>query len=505
MPITSAVALTLSLSLFGVVHAAKPAPQPPPVTAASEDGAAMLRKALAAIQANDLDLATRVLDELLASASFPALTSDQRYWTTLLAGSVASDQRRYDDAKRLLIAATSFKQASEKAWLGRLDVALQLNDSADAALSVEHISRRWPESVGDLNEYAIHEIARNLGKPGRETAYRTFLESLFDAGWMPAETIPDSYWVDLAGLLVANKQLPKAIQVALRVDDPHDIVAMRVDRRFDVIAKKQPGIFDIDRAIERTAEKDEERVKKNPGLLAPLVRRQSSLFDVLQFERVIEIADRVIGSLDGNEGSKVYKDFDARYVWILDQRAQALAKLGEWDEAVRQREKAARRPEHGGMNVSQVINLADLYNALGRANDAREAIGEIGQMSPYGRMQLEMVRLRAATTLGDEKAAADSLTFLREHRDEAIGTWQEALLCSGDIEGAAKLLVERLQQDGRRSSALLSVQNWAEAAMTPQLKKRSELWKSLIARPEVQAAIQKVGRTESFRLAEERT
>jgi len=507
MPGTIAAVL-LSASLAATSASGTPAQQDETHATAQADGSAQaeapLRNAYAAVTDGNLDLAARLLDEQMGAPGFASLGESTRYRFNLLAGYVAVKRERPDQGLRFLTVATAFDQADADDWFMRADAAMASENMDEAARSIAHLLRRWPAQVASLNEYSVYRILGKLNGSDRQARRREFLESLFDANWTPAETVPDECWVSLAGLLLAAGDTAKALKVARHIDDPRQVASMRVDRRFDALAKIDGALFDVDSATRRTGKKDKERARRNPELLRPVTMQTSNQLDAAQYRQAVERLDRVVALVQGRDGSALYKDFDAQYPWIIDQRAEALARLGQWDEAVRQREKAARRPEHGGMNVSQVINLAELYNQLGRANDAREAIEEIGPVSSYGRMQVEMVRLQAAVTMDDRKAADTALDYLRSHREDAIGTLQYALIIDNDIEAAAHLIIERLGRDDWRSDALLSAQNWLEPARTPILAEQAERWKRLFARADVRAAVDKVGRRESFRLAEAR-
>lgn len=65
---------------------------------------------------------------------------------------------------------------------------------------------------------------------------------------------------------------------------------------------------------------------------------------------------------------------------------------------------------------------------------------------------------------------------------------------------ATPSLIERLEDKDLRSAALLSVQDYAVPLRTPRQAESDKRRRALLARPDVQAAIQKVGRIESYKL-----
>ncbi|MGA8277665.1 MAG: hypothetical protein WB784_05680 [Rhodanobacteraceae bacterium] len=213
------------------------------------------------------------------------------------------------------------------------------------------------------------------------------------------------------------------------------------------------------------------------------------------------LSDSVIAPADNGNGANAFKDFNEYYVWILDNRSRALQGLGRWDDAVTQLRKASRRPENGAINVSQALNLGALYADLDRPDEALAAVSDLGTVSPYGRMQLEQVRLMASIKREDELAVDTHLAFMREHRADAIGTYQRALLAANRMDAAATFLIELLRSEVWRGRALTAMQEYAGVPMAPSTMVTNARWHAVIARPGVQSELTKVGRIEQINLA----
>jgi hypothetical protein len=151
--------------------------------------------------------------------------------------------------------------------------------------------------------------------------------------------------------------------------------------------------------------------------------------------------------------------------------------------------------------VSQAINLGVLYNEMGRPDDALQAVHGIdwsGDISPYGRVQLQYVRFQAYLQKGNEAETRDILTWMRDHQDDAIATVQATLLEVGDVEGAAELFKKRLRDADERADALSEVQQYAQASRTARREQLNALGEVLLARADVVAAIVEVGRREKL-------
>jgi hypothetical protein len=170
--------------------------------------------------------------------------------------------------------------------------------------------------------------------------------------------------------------------------------------------------------------------------------------------------------------------------------------LGRWDDAVIQMKAASRLKEGGSANVSQVINLGELYNRLERPADARADLKEVGTMSSFGEMERADAELSAALQLGDSAESTRLLDYMREHQDEAIASYEDALIMANRLDDAAKLLISRLEDPEKRIPALMAVQHYDESgppASLPRARELTRRWTEVTSRADVRSAIAKVG------------
>jgi len=216
---------------------------------------------------------------------------------------------------------------------------------------------------------------------------------------------------------------------------------------------------------------------------------------------MLAATDEVVSEIAStNFPQRLYSDFSDQYRRLLEARSTALQRLARPEEAVKDQLAASRMTEEGLKNVSQVIDLAELYCQLNRPREALTAIGDLGALSDYGRMQLEGVRLRAARQLNDEAQAARSMKFIAQHRADSPLTYEHALVRGGQMDAAAQSLIARLLDPKQRQDALRSVQDFP---LVPGIDAEQDItvqWKALIARADVQADVRKVGRAESYRI-----
>lgn len=487
-------------------HAPAPAQSAGPVAASTAITQTVLAGLRDAAQNNAED-ATAELYKALYDSRFAQLPEELRYKTLFTLGALArQDDDRQAEAHGLLVRATAFVQADGEAWLDRLATAYAINDYVDSAHSLVTIAQHWPDTLNKVADQPVYILDTKLTADKAQTTTRqAMLQALFDARWKDRDGEPSILWRELTSLLLAQGKPAQASTVALRITSARIILSMRVDKRFDAVIQRAPQAFDVDQAMTAELAAARAEVASHPDQLRPLTTLQTLLLDTCQFEQVLAVSDDAVATVRAGKGKSTYADFEDRYVWVLDQRARALMRLGQWDAAGEQWAVAARRPEQGAMNVSQIINLGDYYANRMQPARALDTVSELGSMSPYGRMNLELVKLKAAMEQHDHPAVDRHLAYMRAHNTDAMDIWQQALLVSGDLDGATDLLVQRLQDDAWRNSALVDMQHYAKVRMTPLYIKVNRRWDKIIARPAVQKILKQVGRIESFHLGPDQT
>jgi tetratricopeptide (TPR) repeat protein len=462
------------------------------------DAAVMVQKAFDAINHNNVTSAQSELNIAIHAKGFAGLTDDVRYRALLVASLLAEQDGRHNKAHDLAVRATAFHEADDTAWTTRLSSAIATDDWNDAGRSVAMLARRWPGQLDKFLPGATLQLHYLLKQAHDADTDREMLDALFDAGWKARGVEPSALWRDLALMHLERHEMARAATVALRVTSGQVALSMLVDRRFDPITLKHPGAFHVDRLIAAEIKAAQARIKAHPDRLRPITDLQELFLITGQYPRVLSISDAAVANAEKGDGKKTYKDFGDRYNWVLDNRSRAYKREGHWDDAVQTEALAVRIPEMGGINVSQSINLGELYADLDQPDKASNAIAELGDLTPIGCMQLESVKLQIAIDRKDNKAIASAMAYLRKHHAEDMDTWEDTLLLRGKLDEAAALLIERLQNPAWRSEALVDMQRYVPVAETPVDKIIQDNLDTVTARPDVVAAMRKVGRVERF-------
>ena len=261
-----------------------------------------------------------------------------------------------------------------------------------------------------------------------------------------------------------------------------------------------PARLDVEAAKVRQLERLRGAAERQPGLLRHATAVVQALLDFGFPQEALAEADRVL-ALQAADRFR-YTDEDDQSGWLLNARGTALEALGRDAEAGEALRLAAAPGPDGRPDVGAAINHGFLRCRLGQPKEALQAIQGLGNLSPYGRMQLEMVRLIASDQLGDAAAVAKARGWLEAHRADSPTAWQRSLVVLGALDAAAAVYLERLEDPFLRSDALLYAQELDRWPGTPTTTRWRVAKAALLARPEVAAALARKGRVERFRLAE---
>lgn len=447
--------------------------------------------------------AGELLESVIRSEDFSAADSAVQFRAFLFASLAAAARQDYLSAHEFMMAATQYSQATPEQWMLRARYAAIVEDVADAGASLTAVAELRPaELQKDENQQFTSRVGWQLS---RQTALRSQFVALLNALFAARFTLsyglqPSGLWQELILDALQRQDLARAREVVTRVDDTSSLLAMRIDKRFDALVQAEPARFDLAAAMKRRSEALKAIVAEHPRKLSPLISYDYALMDEGRYQEVLKLTDAALKKVAKAKGKNPpYDDLDESLNWIYNHKASALRSLGKWSEALVVMEKARLESEHGSPNVSQAINLGSHYIDAGQPQKALGVLGDIDwarSMSAYGRMQLQYVRYRAYLQLDDQEEARNVLAYLREHHEDAEDTWLLAMLASGDLDGAAALMISQLHDPQTRASTLRDAQEYRLLPLQPRMEEARARWEKLVTRADVMAAINEVGRRE---------
>jgi hypothetical protein len=402
-----------------------------------------------------------------------------------------------------LLRAVLLPQAGQKEWSELTTAANYLKHDADSVRGLIKLAQSWPDNAAALDERvvidAVHAV-KSLGHDAQLEAYWALYTARFKFKW---DIEPSAAWRDLVLLLLEKDRLTDAVAVAARINSAEVLMGMRADRRFDAVVAANPAHFDIEAAAHEELRAVQESSDTYPQILELKIAVVMALRQLHDYGAMLAAADELMSEVEStNFPQKLFKDsdYDDEYRWLLNVRAIALDRLGQTEQAVAQMQAASRLTEEGAKNVSQAINLGFLFCRLNRPNDALAAIVEVGPVSSLGGVEVEIVRLEAAVQLKDVSQVDKSMRFLQAHRADAPADFERALVLTGQWDLAAQDLIGQLLDPAKRQDALKTVQDYAPIPEPAWEQEFDQKWRTLIARNDVQAAIAKVGRADTYRL-----
>jgi tetratricopeptide (TPR) repeat protein len=455
---------------------------------------------------NELAGAIELLKPVVANPIFSQLSDQEQRLAYLVLGEAELNSEDPQEALSMLKLATQSLAAQGEDWHWRLDAAYRTRNYDDCVISLTTIAQRWPDSLSEVTDSAIVSIGLHAANTSDDAAI-TLLAPLHAAKRHSEdrfEQTADGLWFDLARAYIDRGDIAAAVPVLNDVSDVGVIISIHMDRRFDSVVARNPSHFDVRAAFSSEIEELQAASAAAPNKLEGV----NALADILiisnRAEDALKLLDAAVDKGRPADGvPATFDDYDARLNWTLNNRARALFVLGRIQEGLDAMQHGARRPENGNVNASQVINLAESFDSLGRPHDALDAVSDLSTTvtSPFGKMELFGAKACADAQLNDQVNLNVELDYMRGHSADDPGALLGALLCASDSEGAAKLIIAELRDSSARDTMLYLLQDFIIPTNEPPINKAQRL--QLIAvrsRPDVTAAISLVGRISSYPL-----
>lgn len=489
LAVTAVIALAAALPVQGVGQsknlrdkATRESPSERPVT---QDASMAL---MLAVQ-GDVRPACDAMDAVLEDPRVEALGTTQHAELRMLASFVYGQCGRMGDA---------VKQAQASAALDRTPNAVMMvavyGDAAGqhdvAAESLVAFVREWPEDA----EMRMVQIAWSTYRawsdaPARQ---RAFLQALFDARLDPSDTDVSDLWFELARLHLDAGDVAAAKAVAAEMKGLRNANKMRVDRRFDPVLADAPQLGDYKAQAARLLDSLRTKQEDAPRAMPLRVAIAEEMVLLGDYPAALAyIDDTLAGVRGGSEeewGSVEYAAF------LLRVRASAHLRQGKPQQAIEDFEMASMFVPPGGVDVPRLM-LGDALCDLGRPKDAEAAADiDAGGVSWLTRVS-QLIRVCAAAGAGDTARARALADALREvAKVDEQGLVVTAYLHVGDVDAAAPLYIAALDNPAERSEMLVWAQKDRRLEPMPGLVAYRKALDAMMARPDVQAALQKYGR-----------
>lgn len=458
----------------------------------------MLQRAVALAQSGDSAGVVATLRPLVEARQFGALPERERFAGTYLLGAALYDMEQWSEAHALVQRAASFSLATGEVWRLRFWTGVRAQDWSDAIDTMEALSRRWPERLGEVHEEAVSFLiqrARAMETP--DAREYQLLAALRRAGWESSDPFVDmSYrWRTLTRLSIDRGELEEARAVAADVHAPAALIGMRIDRRFDAVAPAVAGAENFAAMLEAYLQQRRAIAAAHPDELGGLLDVVHLLVALDRNAEALAMLAPARARIEA--GAAPYEDQAEWANWVYDYEARALMQLGRGDEALAALQRGANLGEDTGPNVSQSINYAHLLMRVGRYDEALAALDAVPEefVSAYGWMNANLVRACALAEQGETEAANAVLEAMRARAADSRRVLTEAELCFGNVEQAAAVFIAALDDPRDREAALLDAQRTLPPTALSAFDRRMDAhFEAMLAREDVRAAVERYGR-----------
>jgi tetratricopeptide (TPR) repeat protein len=448
---------------------------------------------------------------IVASPSFDALSDAQKLSLWGFGADCAWKSGNLELALEDARHGTALPDAPDWLWRMRLVASVALTRPNDAADAVESIVRARPAAITTMDATILTEIVGDLVvRFQRPDIASRLLGALEAANYQaPGLNKADRLWFDFALIELAAGHADHASALMKHVTRSDLLLQARLDARFSNLVAANPGQFDVTAAMNAELAAKLAGMKEHPDSLAQVLTVSASLRSL---ERSDEALAVVQGALDrlaaAGPSTTAFADQKRWTYGAHRQKALILTELGRADEAVAALGEGAEASPSGGVNVAQAIDHAGFLIMAGHPAEALQGLASpvfdqaVPQLSPNQVAYVHYDRACADAMLGRSAASASELDFLAAHRDYSEEGGLAALLCADKEDAFAADMIARLADPYLRGDVLQWLCEYDVPTQYPPIEKTMNARLAAIReRPDVQAAVAKVGHTERFHLS----
>ncbi len=489
----AAAALALCLAV-GTGADAKTASKPSRETRATD-----LQRLGEALERRDCPTVLRLGPPVVDAPADPAVPEAAKSYVLQMLSYCESKEGSKDRAYAYALRATEIDSGPDMSWQLRYFAEIELEKWEQAVATVEAMSQGRGATLNAMPMSVLWTLDNALKEKGSKDFRMRLLAVLASDAYDPDELfVPaDDFRLSYARVLADGGDRERARALALALRDPLSIAQASLDLRFRAFF---PGEVDVRAAAERQLALHREAMALHPDRLRAVWEASQNL---RQLGRVQEALD-LLRSAEAKLGEPdAYVDLENQASWFWDNLARTYLMLGRFDDAMAAYAKGGSAEEQGGLNVSQLLNMAGTQIEFGRNEEALRTVAVFDDpkrvRSPYGEMVLRWIRGCAHAFSGRRELAANDLAYAKAHEKDNRAATIRLLLCTGDMDGAAAATIMRLDDPETRGDALMGFSDFDD----PPVKAPDPfepLDEAIEARPDVKAAIERAGGARRFRV-----
>lgn len=453
---------------------------------------AALVKAFDAAQREDCPAALKLLKPQLKPKIVAQLNDEVAVAAYQLAAVCAARSGNLVDALAFATAGTALEAAPDLLWQMRLGLEMELKDPEAAVATVVAMSEGRGRALNGYGLRWLYRLDTMLRDAKADAARERFLRVMTASGFDPDEPMAskDGFRERLMRILDARGDHAAAAALVREIEGTSALIRLSLQPAF---ATMLPANFDPRASVERELKQVRAAMLRYPKHLAPILRAAELL-------RVLGRPAEALAVLESarTDGKQLadYEDAADRTPWWWDSLGSTHLVLGDADATLAAYREGGKAEEDGQTNVSQVINMAGVHNRLGRFADALSTLPADGvkfPVSPYGAMQIRLVRVCANAALGNAAAVAADRAWIEAHSKDDPESLRDLYLCVDDLDAAAKAVIAELDDPEQRVGTLLDFSDYDDPPASKPVSFTHARWVALKARADVQAAFKAAG------------
>ena len=467
-----------------------------PATALPGKATAARVKALAdAADRNDCNGVIRVGQSLLRdrTADLPNQARSQLFDVVV---SCEAEAGKENDAYRDAVTATALEDSSDYVWRVRLAGELTGKRYPAAMTTIEAMTNGRGAALGSVPVRWFWQLHRSLEDQANGALDMQLLKIL-TSSYQPNEPFAE---IDAFRLIYARKLKTAGDMAEARAQtNAVTMFSGLVNIGLDPDLRPLRGSpINLEKAAEQQLEDDRALLGQHPDSLQGVNSVAEDLNRLGKYQDALATLETARAAIAKSDG---FQDAGEQASWWWDSLAKTYILMGDYPHMVEAYRGGIKAGEDGGPNVSQLLNLGEDQIRFGHYTDALTTVTPQGtppQRSPYGDMTFHFVHGCAAFKANQAGLAAQDIEYVRAHEKDGAGPATDLMLCIGDYESAAQILVRWLDNVDNRIGALRMLADYRpNSPGVPDLPGYEQLSR-IKARPDVKAAAEKAGGLPKF-------
>ena len=371
----------------------------------------------------------------------------------------------FDERKRSSAALAAYREAFELTtpdWTSSYFsyAGMVREDSpVEAAAIMERLFTEHPSAIGGVNMKWLRGLLRELDESGARDEQDRLVTAAGKAQYANRKEGDVERWLYAAMIepLVRAGEVDTARTVVTEITDPEMLAHILMKRDTEPVWSDIEAKYgaDLTVALNQFVEQSEKEALEDTSDFKVQSRYVNALRQAGLYDRAIVFGEELIGNW-----ARIEAVGDEAY-WFVNEYAYALEDAGRTDEAIALMDRVLDLGiEENPQLISMAINRAHMFLSAGRFEDALDASKALEQLddhfaSDYGEMYIYSAKVCAMHELGRTSEATSALNEqLMPLADTNPSAHMLTLLCLGDEDAAAELMVNRLDDDSSRDAAL---------------------------------------------------